>query len=279
MRNLKGRVAILTGASRGLGVEVARALAREGTHLVLAARSQPELELVASEMQSLGVRAMAVPCDVASESDRAHLVQAAIAEFSRIDILVNNAGIEATAFYEQQPPAEIAHLIEVNLTATMLLTHAVLPHMLAQGRGHIVNMASLAGKVPVPYSVPYSTSKAGMIAFTEGIRNEFKHRGVSASAVCPGFVADAGMYADWEIETGRSASLLTKPVTPQRVAANVVKAIQRDRPEMLVFWMPARPTAALAEIAPGLFERIFPLFGAIKLFRAVAEHRAKSGTG
>lgn len=275
MRKLKGQVAIVTGASRGIGVEVARGLANEGVRLVLAARSKSDLEAIAGELRDSGARAIAVPCDVASQADRTTLVEAAITEYGRIDLLVNNAGIETTAFYEEQSPAEIARLIDVNLVATMLLTHAVLPYMLSQGRGHIVNMASLAGKVPVPYSIPYSTSKAGMIAFTEGIRNEFRHRGVSASAVCPGFVSEAGMYADWEAETGRHASLLTKPVTPQRVAANVIKAIQRDRPEMLVFWMPARPTAALAEIAPGLFERIFPVFGSTKLFRAIAEHRRR----
>jgi short-subunit dehydrogenase len=275
MRDLNGRVAILTGASRGLGVDVARALAKAGCDLALAARSQTELEQVAEEIRGMGRRTIAVPCDVSSSDDRKRLVDATLAEFGKIDVLVNNAGIELTAFYEEQPEEEIAHLINVNLTSAMLLTRAVLPHMLERKSGHIVNMASLAGKVPVPYSVPYSTSKAGMIAFTEGIRNEFKGRGVSASVICPGFVSDAGMYADWEKESGVKATALTRPVSPQRVANNVVKAIQRNRPEMLVFWMPARATAALAEIAPGTFERIFPVFGSIKVFRKLAEYRQK----
>ena len=275
MRNLTGRVAILTGASRGLGVDVARALAKEGCDLALAARSEAELEKVAEEIRGTGRRAIAVPCDVASADDRRRLVESTLAEFGKIDILVNNAGIELTAFYEEQPEEEIARLINVNLTAAMLLTRAVLPHMLERKSGHIVNMASMAGKVPVPYSVPYSTSKAGMIAFTEGIRNEFKGRGVSASAICPGFVSDAGMYADWERETGVKAPLLTRPVSPQRVANNVVKAIRKDRPEMLVFWMPARGTAALAEVAPGTFEKVFPVFGSVKVFRKLAEYRHK----
>ena len=242
MRKLKGRVAILTDASPGLGVEVAPSLASQGVNLVLAARSVPELEVVASEIRDLGVQVLVVPCDVTSESDRIRLVEATIAEFGRCDILVNNAGIESTAFYEQQPAEGIAQLIQVNLVSAMLLTHAVLPHMLERKRGHIVNMASLAGKVPVPYSVPYSTSKAGMIAFTEGIRNEYKGRGVSASVICPGFVSEAGMYADWEKETGRRASFLAKPVTPQRVAANVITAIKRDRrPGLALLILQSRP--------------------------------------
>lgn len=275
MRELNGRVAILTGASRGIGVDIARALAREGCDLVLAARSEPDLERVAAEIRTTGRRAVVVPCDVAVTADRQRLVQTTLDEFGKVDILVNNAGIELTAFYEQQPEEEIANVINVNLTSTMLLTRLVLPHMLERKSGHIVNVASLAGKVPVPYSIPYSASKAGMIAFTEGIRNEFKGRGVSASVICPGFISEAGMYADWERDAGIKATALTKPVSPERVAANVIKAIRRDRPEMLVFWMPARGTAALAEMMPGTFERIFPVFGSVKVFKRLAEYRAK----
>lgn len=275
MRELNGRTAILTGASRGLGVDVARALAREGVDLVLAARSQPELEQVASEIRATGRRAVVVPCDVSSPADRQRLVDATLAEFGKCDILVNNAGIEMTAFYEEQPEDEIARVIDVNLTSAMLLTRAILPHMLERKTGHVVNVASLAGKVPMPYSVPYSASKAGLIAFTEGIRNEFRKRGVSASAICPGFVSDAGMYADWEREVGLKAGFLAKPVTPEKVARNVVKAVQKDRPEMLVFWMPGRSTTALAEMMPGSFEKVFPVFGSFTFFRKVAEHRRK----
>ncbi len=275
MRELNGRVAILTGASRGLGVDVARALAEAGCDLVLAARSQPELEEVAREMRGLGRRVLVVPCDVSSSEDRQRLVDATLAEFGKCDILVNNAGIEMSGFYEQEPEEEIAKIIDVNLTSAMLLTRAIIPHMLERKTGHIVNMASLAGKVPMPYSVPYSASKAGLIAFTEGIRNEFKKRGVSASAICPGFVSDAGMYADWERDLGIKAGFLAKPVTPAKVANNVIKAIQKDRPEMLVFWMPGRGTTALAELMPGNFERIFPVFGSFKFFLKVAEHREK----
>jgi len=275
MRELNGRVAILTGASRGLGVDVAKAMAREGIDLVLAARSQGELERVAEEIRATGRRALAVPCDVSVAEDRQRLVAATLAEFGKCDILVNNAGIEMSGFYEQEPEEEIAKIIDVNLTSAMLLTRAILPHMLERKTGHIVNMASLAGKVPMPYSVPYSASKAGLIAFTEGIRNEFKKRGVSASAICPGFVSDAGMYADWEREIGVKAGMLAKPVTPTKVANNVVKAIQKDRPEMLVFWMPGRSTTALAEMMPGNFERVFPVFGSFTFFRKVAEHREK----
>jgi len=214
-----------------------------------------------------------VACDVADGDSRRSLVSAATAEFGRIDILVNNAGIEVTAHFEDQDDEELDRIIRVNLIAPMQLTRLVLPGMLERKRGHIVNIASLAGKVPVPYSSPYAASKAGLIAFTEGLRAELQGTGVSASAICPGFVADAGMYADWERQTGTKASFLAGTVKPERVARDVVKAIRKNRPEMLQFWLPARPTAVLAELAPGTFEKIYPIFGVKNTYQKIADRR------
>jgi len=273
MKNLQDRVAVVTGASRGIGTYIAKELAKEGCHVVLAARTAPALEGLAEEIRAMGRRALAVACDVADGDSRRSLVSAATAEFGRIDILVNNAGIEVTAHFEDQDDEELDRIIRVNLIAPMQLTRLVLPGMLERKRGHIVNIASLAGKVPVPYSSPYAASKAGLIAFTEGLRAELQGTGVSASAICPGFVADAGMYANWERETGTKASFLAGTVKPERVARDVVKAIRRNRPEMLEYWLPARPTMVLAELAPGTFEKIYPIFGVKKTYQKIADRR------
>jgi short-subunit dehydrogenase len=275
MKNLTGQVVVITGASRGLGTYIAKELAGAGCHLVLAARTAAALEQLAEEIRGLGRRALPVACDVTDADSRRSLVSAATAEFGRIDILVNNAGIEVTAHFEEQDEDELDRIIRVNLISAMQLTRLVLPGMLERKRGHIVNVASLAGKVPVPYSSPYSASKAGLIAFTEGIRMEFRKRGVSASVICPGFVADAGMYADWVVETGAKASLLAGTVKPERVARDVVKAIRKDRPEMLQFWVPARLTPALAEIMPGTFEKVYPAFGVDRTFGKLADARRR----
>ena len=279
MRKLKNRVAIITGASRGLGPYMARALSAEGAHLVLAARSMPELEAVAEEIRAGGGRAIAVQADVVSPADRANLVEAAKTEYGRIDILVNNAGIEITAHFELQPAEEIERVIEVNLTASILLAHLVLPSMLERKSGHIVNIASLAGKVAVPYSAPYAASKAGLIGFTESFRAEFRKRGVSASAICPGLVSEAGMYKDMQDRSGVKENFLAGTVTPAKVASDVVKAIKRDRPEMLEYRGFARPIAALAETMPGVFERVFPVFGTHRLFEQVADARERELAG
>ncbi len=276
MRRLNNRVAIVTGASRGLGPYMARALAAEGAHLVLAARSASELEAVAAEIRGLGRKATAVICDVASAADRQRLVEATLAEHGRIEILVNNAGIELTAHFDRQPADEISRVIEVNLTAAMHLAQAVLPAMLERKSGHVVNIASLAGKVPVPFSIPYAASKAGLIGFTESFRAEFRPRGVSASVICPGLVSEAGMYKEMQDQSGIKESFLAGTVSPAKVASDVVKAIKRDRPEMLVYRGPGRLVSGFAEFAPGVFERVFPLFGTGKLFEKIADARERA---
>ena len=275
MRKLGNRVAIITGASRGLGPYMARALSAEGMRLVLAARSLPELEAVAAEINGAGGKAIAVQTDVLSADDRRRLVETARAEYGRIDVLVNNAGIELTAHFEDQPEEEIASVIDVNLTSAMLLARLVTPIMLEKKSGHVVNVASLAGKVPVPFSIPYAASKAGMIGFTESYRSEFRKRGLSASVICPTFVSDAGMYQEMQDRAGVKANFLTGVVSPEKVAKDVVKAIRRDRPEMIVYRGPGRVVAGLSELAPGLFERVYPVFQTNKVFGQLADARDK----
>ncbi len=273
---LANRIAIVTGASRGLGPYVARALAAENCAVVLAARSLPELESVAESVRAMGVKAVTVTCDVTTAADRQRLVKAAMDEFGRVDVLVNNAGIELTAPFEKQDESEIEQVINVNLTSAMLLARAVLPGMLERKAGFIVNMSSLAGKLGTPYSSPYAASKAGLILFTRSLRAELKGRGVSASAICPTFVSDAGMYDQMQKDTGMHAPFLTGVCTPEAVAKATIKSIKRDRPEMLVRVGPTRPIVAWQEATPGLFERLYPLFGANKIFKEVALKRAKS---
>ena len=273
MRKLGNRVAVITGASRGLGPHMAKALAAEGMRLVLSARSLPELEVHAADIRENGGKAIAVQGDVTSAGDRERLVEAARAEYGRIDVLVNNAGIELSAHFEHQPEEEIARVIEVNLIAAMLLTRQVTPVMLEQKAGHVVNIASLAGKVAVPYSIPYAASKAGMIGFTESFRAEFGKRGLSASVICPTFVSEAGMYQEMQDQAGVKANFLTGVVTPSKVASDVVKAIKKNRPEMLVYRGPGRLVTGFAEMAPGMFERVYPIFRANKVFAELADVR------
>lgn len=256
MKNLNGKCAVVTGASAGLGVRVARALAREGMNLVLAARSVDALEAVALELRGMGVKAIAVATDVSNDYQLQSLVDRAVAEFGGIDVLVNNAGIEAFRAYHEIDPLDIHRTIDVNLTGTLILTRFVLPHMLKAGRGHIVNMASIAGKQGPAYGAAYGATKAGMIAFTQSLRSEYHGTGISASAICPGFASDGGIYEVIRQRVGRGTPWYVGSTTSAAVARAVVKAIKYDRPDLIVNVPALRPVFTLCQMFPRIGEWI-----------------------
>jgi short-subunit dehydrogenase len=256
MKDLRGRNAIVTGASAGLGVYVARALAREGMNLVLAARSVEALEKVAAEMRGLGVKAIAVPTDVSDEEQLQRLVERTMNEFGSIDVLVNNAGIEAFRQFHEIDPVEIRRTIDVNLTATLLVTRYVLPHMLAAGRGHIVNMSSTAGKFGPAFGAAYGASKAGQIAFTQSLRGEYHGTGISASVICPGFATNGGVYEVIKKRTGRSVPWWMGSTTAEAVSRAVVKVIRHDLPESISNFPKLRSIFVLNAALPRIGEWI-----------------------
>ena len=256
MKELRGRTVLITGASRGIGMNVAKALALEGMNLALAARTPEPLEQLATELRQLGVRAIALPTDVADEAQLQRLVDATLGEFGSIDLLVNNAGIEAFRPYHLIEPADIVRTIQVNLTATLLITRFVLPHMLRAGRGHIVNMASTAGKYGPAFGAAYGASKSAMIAFTQSLRGELHGSGVSASAICPGFTHDGGVYEVIKQRTGRGTPWYLGSTSAEAVARAVVKSIRNDRPELIVNFPALRPVFVLCQAFPRLGEWI-----------------------
>lgn len=278
MKELRGANAIVTGASRGLGVLIAHALAKEGVNLALAARSADALEKVRGDAAATGVNVVSIPTDVGDRAGLEALATRAEDELGPTDILVNNAGIEATCRYEEYPPDKITELLEVNLTAPMLLTRIVLPGMLERGRGHIVNVASLAGKGGFPYQAPYAASKAALVMFSHTLRVELVDSPVGCSVVCPGFVADEGMYADMVRDTGVKASRLLGESKPAAVADAVVKAITSDASELIVNPSPMRPLLAMLQLFPDTGARVANALGVTALARRVADaQRGKLG--
>jgi short-subunit dehydrogenase len=249
MDALAGRTAIVTGASSGIGLCVAKALAREGMNLVLAARSGDKLERAAAE---IGGQAVAMPTDVADVADLNRLVDRTLATFDSIDVLVNNAGIETYFPYHELDVHDIVRTVEVNLTATLVLTRLVLPHMLSAGRGRVVNMSSTAGMHGPAYGAAYGASKSGMIAFTESLRAEYRGSGVSASVICPGFTNAGGMYERMKRQIGRGTPALMGSTSAAAVASAVVRAIRGDLPQVVVNWPPVRPAVVLAQAFPTL---------------------------
>ncbi len=265
MKDLRGANAIVTGASRGLGVVIADALADEGVNLVLAARSAEGLEKVRGDIAAKGVTVVSIPTDVTDRAQLEALVTSSEAELGPIDILVNNAGILTAHPYQSYPPEEIEQLIQVNLTAPMLLTRLVLPQMIERNRGHIVQLASLAGKGGFPCEAPYAATKAALIMLTHVLRAELADTDVGCSAVCPGFVADEGMYADMQRDTGVQASRLLGVSKPEKVAEAVVKAIKRNSAELIVNPTPMRPVIVAEQMFPDIAPRVMKVFGVTAL--------------
>lgn len=189
--SLKGRVAIVTGASRGLGREAAEALAEAGASVALAARRQQWLTPTVQEFQDRGLACFAQICDITSETGAQELVAETVKRYGRVDILVNNAGISWSAPYEDMPIEMWRQVLENNVIGTHRMTRSVLPIMRAQAYGKIINVASVMGMVGVPKLVleaaGYSASKGALIAMTRELAVNSAADGVRVNAIAPGF--------------------------------------------------------------------------------------------
>jgi len=188
--DLKGRVAIVTGGSIGLGRQMAEGLAEMGADLVLCARKAERCEQAATELKTLGVRTLALGCDVKEPSDIQEVVNATLSQFGRIDILINNAGVSWGAPIEEMTLEQWNKVVETNLTGTFLFSQAVGKHMTAQKRGKIINIASTAGlrgSPPEFQAIGYSTSKGGVIIFTRDLARKWAIHNVHVNAIAPGW--------------------------------------------------------------------------------------------
>ena len=177
---LEGRVAVVTGAGRGIGKAIAQAYAGEGAQVVCAARSVDEIEAVAGAVGGVAVR-----CDVADEGDIRKLIDATIDRFGRLDILVNNAGAVARLPVHELPAADWDHVMNVNLRGLFLCTKYALPNMLERGSGCIINISSGAGVVGPPNRSAYAASKHGVMGFTKTLVAEYLHKGIRAHVILP----------------------------------------------------------------------------------------------
>lgn len=247
---LRGTVGVLTGASRGLGVYMAEALAKEGVSLALAARSADGLQTTAAKVGAFGVKAVTVPTDVTDPAALERLVTTASSELGPIDLVVNNAGVERYRRYETAPVEEMEAIMRTNVLAPQILSRLVLPGMLQRGRGHIVNVASVAGKTAVPFNSLYSSSKHALVGFSWSLREEVRSKGVSVSVLCPGYVSEVGMFADWS--RGRKPPGVSSTVGPEKVAAGLIRAIEKDRAEVVVAGGLLKGVDVLHAISPAL---------------------------
>ena len=270
--DLKGAVGILTGASRGLGVYIAERLAAKGVDLALAARSEDALEETAELVRLHGVKAIAVPTDVTKNRDLQDLVDRASAELGPVELLVNNAGVEQVGRFEKLSAAEIQAIIHTNVYALEILTRFVVPQMIERRRGHIVNMASSAGKAAVPYNTVYSSSKHAVVGFSWSLREELRPHGVGVSVVCPGFVSGSGMFSAWG--GAQHAPKIVGTVTPEKVAEKTIQAIERNRAEVIVSGLMGRAVDLFNAVSPDATAFVARRSGLYAFLEHEAETRA-----
>lgn len=236
--SLQGKVVLITGASSGFGEDAARLFAKEGCKVVLSARRLERLQTLAADIQDSGGEAFAIPVDVTQRAEIELMVQTVIDLYRNIDILFNNAGYGGVNWFEKfKPERDIETMIRVNLIGTMLITRAVLPHMLARREGHIINMVSVAGLIAAPTITSYSAGKYGVRAFTDALRREVSPFGIYVSGIYPG---PAKTEFGQKLERTPSRETIRKirypHLTSKYVASRVVEVAKRPRRTLVIPW-------------------------------------------
>lgn len=247
--DLRDRTVLLTGATGGIGHAIARACAARGASLVLTGRRTDVLDGLAAE---LGAQSVAV--DLA---DRAQL-DGLLAEHGTADVLIANAALPATGLITELTTEQIDRMLDVNLRVPIMMAQRMVPGMLGRGRGHIVFMSSLSGKVSSAHSSMYNATKFGMRGFAGALREELHAGPVGVSTVFPGFIRDAGMFAQADIDLPPGVG--TK--SPEDVAEATIRAIERDRREVDVAPLSMRAGVVVAGVAPELASRFQRRMGA-----------------
>jgi NADP-dependent 3-hydroxy acid dehydrogenase YdfG len=234
---LHGKVALVTGASRGIGQATARLLAGHGADVIITARSAPELESLAAEIGSFGREALVVPADVSEEADVARLQEQALARFGRVDILVNNVGVGKYGPISDLTIADYDWMMDSNMRSSFLCTHAFLPGMLARRQGWIVFVGSVAGLKGLPGEAVYNATKFAQYGFAQSLDYETREQGVKVTYLAPG-----GVHTYFAFGTGRTAGdpNLEQMMDPETVAEAVLYAVtQPDKAR--VFLVGLRP--------------------------------------
>lgn len=278
---LNGKVVLITGGSRGLGIALAREFARRDCRLVLCARDADELASAREELAANGIDLLTVQCDVTDRNDTDRMISAAMRHFGRIDVLVNNAGVIQVGPLSTMTEDDFRFAMDVMFWGIVHTTLGLLPHMRARGDGRIVNITSIGGKVSVPHLLPYSCAKFAAVAFSEGIHAELRGSGIRVSTIAPGLMR-TGSYlnaifknaengeADW---FSASSSLPGLAMHADRAARQIVRAAETGKAECIL-----TPQARLLSTLHGLFPGLTSdLLGLVNGLLPAGNGEAKSG--
>ncbi|RCJ23961.1 ketoacyl reductase [Nostoc sp. ATCC 43529] len=268
MTSLADKTILLTGASRGLGVYIARALAREGATVVCVSRLKSGLDITCAQIKALGGKGISIPFDIKNVAELSTLKQQINKVVGPVDIIINNAAIEIYRDFVDYSLDDLQSILTINLLAAAELTRLFLPSMLERRTGHIVNIASLAGKKGVPYNSIYSASKAGLIMWTDAMRQELAATDTNISVICPGYISETGMTINSRIP----APWLAGTSTPIDVANAVIKAIKQNKAEIIVNQNSlttnmAKLMFAIGQFCPQLVDKLYHWLDIVKLNR------------
>ncbi|MGI9145440.1 MAG: SDR family NAD(P)-dependent oxidoreductase [Chloroflexota bacterium] len=248
-------MAVITGSSRGLGLAIARELARAGCRVVLSARDSDELEQARMDVESIGGEVIVLLCDVTSRDDARNLIDESVKRFGSVDILINNAGAISVGPLETQTIEDFERAMGVMFWGTVYSTFAALPHMRQQRTGHVVNITSVGGKVGVPHLLPYSTAKFAAVGFSEGLHAELAPAGIHVLTVVPGLMRTGshvnaqfkGQHRQEFAWFSLAASMPITSIGADEAARRIVSAIENGETEIVLTWQ-----AAIASRAHGL---------------------------
>ncbi len=260
---LDGKVVLLTGGSRGLGLEIARAIARRGGQLALVARDGEELARAVQVLQVDGAEVFTVECDVRMQDQVQRAVRLTTERFGRVDVLINNAGVIQIGPVETMRVADFQEAMDTHFFGPLYAIQAVLPQMRARREGRIVNVASVGGKVAAPHLLPYDASKFALVGLSEGLHAELKKDGVVVTTVCPGLVRTGSprnvfVKGRTRAEYGWFTVLDSLPwfsMAADSAAAAIVRACERGDSEVILTGR-ARTAARLNGLAPGLMAEV-----------------------
>jgi short-subunit dehydrogenase len=258
--SVRDSTVLLTGASGGIGAAIAHALAVRGAHVLLSGRRAEALDQLAS-----AVGGRSVVCDLSDRADIARLGE--IAAQAGTQILIANAAVPASGTLEDLTLEQIDTMLEVNLRAAVALTRSLIPGMIARGSGQLVFISSLQGKAATPGAPLYLASKFGLRGFALGMREDLRAHGIGVSTVFPGFIRDAGMFANSGVKLPPGIGTRS----PQNVAEAVLRAIDEDRAELDVAPLGLRVGAAAAGLAPALAAGISRRLGSHRIASAIAD--------
>jgi NAD(P)-dependent dehydrogenase (short-subunit alcohol dehydrogenase family) len=273
--SLQGQVALIAGASRGLGLMLAEEFARQGCAVVICARNEEELERARASLAERGARVFATVCDVGDHEQVQRLVSLARARFGGIDILCNVAGIIQVGPVESMTAADFEEAMKVMFWGTVYPTLEVLPDMMARKRGRIVNITSIGGKVSVPHLLPYTCAKFAAVAFSEGLNSEMRRHNVKVVTIVPGLMRTGSFLnaffkgrQDREFNWfGMGATMPGISMNARRAARQIVAAARRGQSER-VLSKPAQALALLHGMLPGLTSELMAMANSLLLPRA-----------